>query len=416
MTKLPELFEYVGAIHIHTKDSDGSKSHEEIIRIADRYHLDFLIFTDHMTMLHKSCEGWHGRLLAMVGYEIQDKKDENHYLAFGLENVLPKGLSAPEYVRRVRDEGGFGIIAHPDEVRDIPEVRAYPWTAWGVDVFDGIEVWNHMSAWLEGLDKNTRFRSLMHPRSILGTPSPQTLARWDKSAEKRRILGIGSLDAHAASYKLGPIRLTLFPYKVQLQSLRTHVLINSPLPIDDFNSAKKKFISALKQTSAFFSNYRWGNARGFRFWCESKRFTANMGESMSWHPSIVFKVKAPEPGTIRLVYRGEVVDTAEGSTAEFPIKGDGVYRVEVLKGEKGWIYSNHIKIFPSRRRSSSDTHGRFKKSDSKEKSSQQNRDSSSQNPRNTSQNNRDGEVSQKPQKSTNRRRRPRKKQPNQDSK
>ncbi|HHS50210.1 MAG TPA: histidinol-phosphatase [candidate division Zixibacteria bacterium] len=349
MSKLPELFEYVGAIHIHTKDSDGSKTHKEIIRIANRYHLDFLIFTDHMTMAHKDVEGWHDRLLCLVGYEIQDAKDENHYLAIDLDEVLPDGLSAPEYVRRVRDKGGIGIIAHPDEVRDIPEVKAYPWTAWHVDVFDGIEVWNHMSAWLEGLEKNTRLRSFLHPRSILGTPSPTTLARWDEAAEKRRVLGVGSLDAHAATYRFGPLRLTLFPYKVQLQSIRTHVLTEAPLPIDDFEGARKKFLKSFKYASVFISNYRWGNARGFRFWCESKRQMSVVGGSMSFHPSIVFKVEVPEEGTIRLVRSGEVVAEAEGKSAEFPVKGDGAYRVEVLKGEKGWIYSNHIKIFPSRR-------------------------------------------------------------------
>ncbi|GEM_PF-65435 len=350
MPKPPELFEYVGAVHIHTKDSDGSKSHNEIIRIADSYHLDFLLFTDHMTMAHRNCEGWHGRLLSIVGYEIQDKKNENHYLAFGLDEVLPAELSAPEYVRSVREAHGLGFIAHPDEVRKMPEARAYPWTAWGIDVFDGIEIWNHMSAWLEGLDKNSRLKSFLHPRSIIGTPSPKTLARWDEAAERRRVVGIGSLDAHAAPYRWGPFRLTLFPYKIQLQAIRTHVLTETPLPIEDFRKSKEIFLGALRQANAFISNYRWGNARGFRFWCESRRQFALMGESMSFHPSIVFRVELPEPGKIKLICKGRVVAETEGTSAEFPIAGDGAYRVEVLKGEKGWIYSNHIKIFPSRQR------------------------------------------------------------------
>ncbi len=352
MPKPPNLFEYVGAVHIHTKDSDGSKTHREIIRIADRYHLDFLLFTDHMTMAHKDSEGWYGRLLVIVGYEIQDPDDLNHYLVFGLDEVLPAGLTASEYVREVRDRGGIGIIAHPDEVRDIEEVSAYPWTSWDVDIFDGIEIWNQMSSWLEGLEKHSRLKSFLHPRSILGTPSPETLAHWDSAAEKRRVLGIGSLDAHGARYRIGPFRLTLFPYKVQFQAIRTHVLFESPLPTDDFAAAQKAFFRALKRAHVFISNQRWGNARGFRFWCESKKQVAIVGESMRFHPSIVFKVSSPEAGTIRLVYKGKVVSAVEGSEAQFPVRGAGSYRVEVLKGEKGWIYSNHIKILPGGRRGS----------------------------------------------------------------
>ncbi len=353
MPKPPKVSEYVGAIHIHTKDSDGSKTHEEIIRIADKIHLDFLLFTDHMSLAHKKLEGWHNRVLVLVGYEIHDRKNLNHYLAFGLDEVLPEGLSAPEYVREVKRRRGLGIIAHPDEVRDIKGVPpAYPWTAWEVDDYDSIEVWNHMSSWLEGISKQNKLQYLFHPRSILGTPAKETLTKWDKEAEKRRVLGVGSLDAHAAEYHWGPIRLTIFPYKVQLQTIRTHVLTEEPLPYDDPQRAQAMLMKALARAQVFISNYRWGNSRGFRFWCESKRQWALIGGAMKHHPSIVFKVSCPEPGTIRLICRGEVVATAEGTYAEFPVKTDGAYRIEVLKGDKGWIYSNHIKILPSARKNS----------------------------------------------------------------
>ena len=350
MAKPPKLHEYVGAVHIHTRDSDGSKTHSEIIDIARKLHLDFLIFTDHMTMKHREIEGWHNHLLALVGYEIHDPEDKNHYLAFDVDRVVPEGLTAPEYVRKVRDQKGIGIIAHPDEIREKNDIPAYPWTAWGeVKNFDGIEVWNHMSAWLEGMDKNHKLKAFLHPRSSLTAPSKQTLEHWDRAAMQRRVIGIGSLDAHAAEYYLGPIRLTIFPYKVQLQSIRTHVLTTRPLLTDDFPGSKKQFYRSVRNARLFISNYRWGNARDFRFWCESKRQYAFVGGAMRYHPSIVFKVSSPAPGTIRMVYRGKVVEEVKGSSAEFPVREDGPYRVEVLKDGVGWIYSNHIKILPSRR-------------------------------------------------------------------
>lgn len=349
MAKPPKLYEYVGAIHIHTTDSDGSKSHEEIIKIADRLHLDFLFFSDHMKMKHKHLEGWHKRVLVVIGYEIHDPNNKNHYLAFGIDEVLPKGLTAPEYVREVKKRGGLGIIAHPDEVREEKGVPpAFPWTAWEVRDYDGIEVWNHMSDWLEGTNQQNKFQRFFHPRSSLNTPAEATLKRWDKEAERRRVIGIGSLDAHAAEYYWGPIRLTIFPYKVQLQTIRTHVLVDKPLLYDDYESARNEIMKSLSLAQIFIGNERWGNCRGFRYWAESKRQYALVGGAMRDHKSIVFKVKCPSEGTIRLVKSGKVIDTAEGTEAEFPVRGPGPYRVEVLKGEKGWIYSNHIKILPSR--------------------------------------------------------------------
>ncbi|RKZ29888.1 histidinol-phosphatase [bacterium] len=373
MLKPPKLYEYVGAIHIHTKDSDGSKTHEEIIRIADKIHLDFLLFTDHMTLAHKGLENWHNKVLVLVGYEIHDPANINHYLAFGLDDVLHDGLEAPEYVREVKERGGFGIIAHPDEVRDREGIPpAFPWTAWEVNGYDGIEIWNHMSSWLEGVNKQNKLSYLFHPRSILGTPAPETLAKWDKVAEKRRVLGIGSLDAHAAEYHWGPIRLTIFPYKVQLQAIRTHVLLERPLPYSDFGTARSLLMNALSKAQVFISNYRWGNSRGFRFWCESKKQRAIVGGAVRFHPSIVFKVLSPEPGTIRFIKNGRVIATAEGTEAEFPVDGVGAYRVEILKGEKGWVYSNHIKILPAKYKSRKNG-GKDKRTESESKRTSQKR-------------------------------------------
>lgn len=348
MPNLNKLFEYVGAIHIHTKDSDGSRTHSEIIKIADRFHLDFLLFTDHMTLEHKNIEGWHNRILVLVGYEIHDPNDRNHYLAFGLDRTLPEGLSAPEFVREVKKLGGLGIIAHPDEVREMKSIPAYPWTAWNVDDFDGIEVWNHMSSWLEGVNKGMKIKYLLHPRSILRAPAEETLRKWDEIAERRRILGVGSLDAHASEYWWGPFRMTVFPYKVQLQSIRTHILMESPLLPEDFAGSRRNFMRSLSESRVFISHYRWGNARGFRFWCESPNQYAIIGGAMREHPKIVFKVQCPDPGTIKLIHRGKVIATCEGDYAEFPSNGAGAYRIEVFKGDKGWIFSNHIRILHSR--------------------------------------------------------------------
>ena len=121
MARNPNLFEYVGVIHIHTTDSDGTKTHDDIIRLGQKYGLDFLLFSDHMILEHKKKEGWYDKVLVIVGYEHQDSDEKNHYLIFGLKKPLPEDLKPNLYVQRAKQSGAFGIIAHPDEKRNFPK-------------------------------------------------------------------------------------------------------------------------------------------------------------------------------------------------------------------------------------------------------------------------------------------------------
>ena len=339
----PELFEYVGAIHIHTTDSDGTKSHAEIIKIAAELQLDYLMFSDHNTLKGLSHEGFHDGVAVVVGYEINDPDNKNHYLAFGLDRTLPPGLSARDYVREVRRRRGLGIIAHPDEVRTSTKYPSYPWTEWGVRDFDGIEIWNHMSAWMEQVTIRNITKMLISPRSFLKTPSKNILARWDEMAQHRRVAGIGALDVHAIPYRLGPFRITIFPYKVQLQAIRTHILLKRNLP-SDFKEAKRALLNALRKAHIFFCNYRWGSGRGFRFWAESPEGVAVIGDAISEHPRLTFAVRLPDAAHIVLVHNGNKVLETDGKEAHFRWTKPGAVRVEVYKGDKGWIFSNHIKV------------------------------------------------------------------------
>ncbi|RKZ28231.1 histidinol-phosphatase [bacterium] len=344
MKNPPELLEYVGVIHIHTTDSDGTKSHEKIISIAQKYHIDFLMFADHMTLKSKDKEGWHDRTLVIIGYEHEDAREWNHYLVFGLDEPLPKDLSPKQYVRKVRRAGGIGIIAHPDEKRDFPEHPPLPWTEWSTDEFDGIEIWNHMSAWLEGIAAGNKLKYLLNPRALLISPPEETLKRWDKLARRRKIVGIASADAHGYRQKIfGPIWRTIFPYRVELRSLRTHILTKEPLS-KDFDEAKKQVFSALRHCNVFMSNYRWGDATGFRFWAQTSNSIAGIGEKIPLHRRLRFFVKSPGDAKIRLIRNGEFFAEVDGEEAIFAPTKPGVYRVELYRNGKGWIFSNHITV------------------------------------------------------------------------
>ncbi|HEX7401456.1 MAG TPA: histidinol-phosphatase, partial [candidate division Zixibacteria bacterium] len=279
----------------------------------------------------------------LIGYEIHDQRNQNHFLAFNVNEVLPGELSAQEYVSAIRKLGGLGIIAHPDEIRETPKFPPYPWTAWKVEGFDGIEIWNQMSEWMEGIAYANRFRLFTSPRRFLTSPTPKTLKIWDERNKQRKVCGICGVDAHAHPFRLGPFKLVIFPYKVQFQSLRLHLLLKESLSSDNL-LAKKQVIDSIRECHAFISNYRQGDARGFSFSAQNQNQSAGMGEEISSSHSVLFKVGMPQRCKIRLVNNGGIVKEDTGKTLEYSTTAPGNYRVEAYKGKKGWIFSNHIRV------------------------------------------------------------------------
>jgi hypothetical protein len=340
------LHEIVGVIHIHSSYSDGTKPIEEIARIGESAGLDFLMFSDHMTLqpLRDGHERFHNKIAVIIGYEIEDKNDENHYLAFGIDRELPAKIPAPDYVSQVHQQGGLGIIAHPDEIRAaIHQYPAYPWNAWDAAGFDAIEIWNHMSAWLENLKKFNVIKMIFHPRRDLRGPTSRVLKKWDELSEIKKVAGIGSADVHAHVYRRGPIRLTIFPYKVQFRSIRTHLLLNEPLS-SDIGRAKLQILDTIRSCRVFVSNYRWGDARGFKFYVQCLNKIAIIGDEVPYSDNLILKIMAPLSAELRLINNGATISVFSGDQVEFPIKEPGLYRVELYRNGKGWIYSNHIRI------------------------------------------------------------------------
>jgi len=345
-------YECVGVMHIHSSDSDGSKSIPEITEIGGGLGLDFLFFTDHMILksYHRNLEGWYPKgtskkkTLVVIGYEINDGNNKNHYLAYNLNDLVPGELSAYEYVKEVKKKGGFGIIAHPDEIRDrFTQFPSYPWTCWETEDFDGIELWNQMSEWMEKLNKKNELKMVLSPRRSLVSPTPRILSRWDQLNKKRKVVGVGGVDAHAHPIEIGPLRITIFPYKVQFKSLRTHILLDKPLS-SDFSKAKLQLFSALKNCNVFTSNYRWGDAKGFKFYAELKGRYFKVGDDINFEDGIILGVNTPDAAQIKLVSDGKVIAENNGSNLSYKIDSKGNFRVEVFRNGKGWIFSNHIRV------------------------------------------------------------------------
>jgi histidinol phosphatase-like PHP family hydrolase len=335
-----------GAVHIHTVDSDGTKTHEEIAGIGHELGLDFLLFTDHMTLqsFHEGKEGFYNDVLVLIGYEHNDREDCNHYLIFGMEEVLPASMEAAEYVAAAAEQGALGIMAHPDEIRGRDaRYRSYPWTAWEVERFDGMEIWNQMSEWMENLKFYNQILMLFSPRKWLRAPTTRILRKWDELNMTRKVAGIASVDAHGFLYRAGPLHLTIFPYKVQLKSLRTHLILDEPLS-KDAGKAKQQVFQAIRACRIFVSNYRWGEAGDFRFEATNLSASATLGGDIKLDKDTRLYVSAPLRGRIRLIADGKRVAEQKGKTLEYRVSLPGAYRAEVYRGNKGWIFTNHIHV------------------------------------------------------------------------
>ena len=342
--------EIVGVIHIHSDYSDGSKTIEEIAQIGERAGLDFLMFTDHKTLkpLHDGYQRYHGKIAVLIGYEIEDPNDENHYLAFGLQDTVKRGARAAEYVEEVRKAEGLGIIAHPDEIRNaFPQYPSFPWNAWELDGYDGLEIWNHISAWMESLKPINMLKMAIMPRRSLRGPTARVLKKWDEIAKSRPVAGIGSSDVHAHLYRKGPIRLTIFPYKVQFRSIRTHLLLDEPLS-HDIIIARNQIFDAIRKCRVFISNYRWGDAGGFEFYAESDGRIYRIGDNPVFSRGMTLHMSSPKTARVTLIKDGNPHFVNSCSSLEFPVPSDGLYRVELSINRRGWIYSNHIRILPQK--------------------------------------------------------------------
>ena len=339
------VYEYVGSIHIHSNYSDGLSSIPEIAKIAEKSGLDFLLFADHMTLepLKFGMERWFGPVLSIIGYEINDPENKNHYLVYGLKEILPPNLTAQEYVRQVHDAGAIGFIAHPSEKRSaLPDYPPYPWLAWDAEGYDGIEIWNHSSEWLEKITHKNKYFRILHPLRYLQGPEPETMSRWDELNRTKVVAGIGSTDAHAYPYRLGPITIYIFHYKVLFKGIRTHIILEEELT-EDVSYAKNAVLRALKNARCYISNHRWGDARGFLFNALSGNNIWLMGDTME-ADNTRFVVKLPNTGEISLIRDGKVVAAAEGTELSYIATISGAYRVEVKRKNKPWIYSNHIRF------------------------------------------------------------------------
>lgn len=350
MTLADAYVEAVGNIHIHTRASDGSGTHEEIAGAAERAGLDFIITTDHNILLPDK-EGRYGRVLLLVGEEINDPQppQANHLLCFRIsEEVRHLAGNTQALIDEVRRQGGFCFPAHPLE-RPSPLIGepAFNWNHWDAEGYAGICLWNYMSEFKSYLTNMSRaLLSVFFPDAVIRGPFPEALQQYDKLlAQGRRLRIIGGSDAHANRYSLGPIPLVVFPYERLFHTVNTHVLLRRPLS-GDIHTDRAAIYEAIEAGRSFIGYHRLGDPRGFRFFASQGNRWATYGENMPTAGEVIMEAHSPLPARLRLIRHGRVVMQTFGKHLRFRTAQPGAYRLEAWRWGwgrwRGWVFTNPI--------------------------------------------------------------------------
>ena len=185
-----------GAIHIHTKRSDGSGTPEQVAAAAARAGLQFIVLTDHGDGIRTPLRpAYHSGVLVVDCVEVSG--DDGHVVVLGLPKTpYPLGGEVRDIVDDAARMGAMSVAAHPGSPK--PNLR---WTEW-TSPFSGLE-------WLNG-DSESRDEGWSIARTLLTYPfsaapslakmldrPEEILRRWDALTARRRVVGLAGTDAHA---------------------------------------------------------------------------------------------------------------------------------------------------------------------------------------------------------------------------
>ncbi len=347
MTTDLEHYEYVGALHIHSKHSDGTGTIEDIIKAANKVGLDYIVITDHNTLhaMRDGAEGWHDDLLVLVGEEIGGRR-ESHYLALGISDAIKPDdhqHDTLEYIKAVNSQGGLGFAAHPLGLDNTSfDLHLASWDAWDDTDYTGLEIWSYMRDWGNSVTRLNVVYYYFHPEKTINGPSPDLLRKWDQLCQVRRVVGIGGSDAHALH--VFPLNFVKFlSYKRAFRGVRTHLITPSPLGTE-LDEDKKLIYAALGSGHCFFAHDFLADSRGFKFRaCADGGQMLLMGDEAEFKAGIELETTSPVPACLRLIQNGKVAKEAT-RTRQLTWKANepGVYRVEARYKDAPWVFTNPI--------------------------------------------------------------------------
>lgn len=335
----------IGAIHIHSVYSDGTGDIESISKAAKNAGLDWIIVTDHNSFEIE--EGIYNGVYVIKGEEISPK-DENHYLALGINKYIQPNVNAKLNIEAVKLNGGFGFAAHADE-SDFRRNSHRPikWTNKNITP-DGVEIWNWFSEWADNLNDRNIFSlayAYLFKHNLVKEANATTIKWWDKlnNTSDKIIPAIGGIDAHALKIKGYVIPVTIFPYQDMFKTIVNVISSNKPFA-KDFETRKTQILEAIKTGRNLIIN-RVVSKEIPIFKISNKNQTVTNGESISLDNETLLNVQTKKKSSIKIFYNGKEIKSVISNSIKMLLNEVGKYRVEIKFGKRGFAYSNPILVY-----------------------------------------------------------------------
>ncbi len=336
------LFEYLGVLHVHSTHSDGSGSVREIVSAAQGVGVDFLVLSDHNGLQAKAdgWEGWHGRVLVSVGEEVSSRW--GHCLAFGTSKHVNHRQPLSRILEDIETQKGLSFVAHPHGVyRPLVKLRDHSWKDWRADRFSGLELWSYMFDWVRDFKYHRFFRHYVRPDERIRGPLAETLRIWDRMGRKRRVVGIGSVDAHARRFPLLPF--VVFPYADLFKTIRTHILTANPLT-GAATQDTSRLLEAVRSGRCFIAFDSLADASTTCFRSTDGRL--QMGDEIRWSEPVDLTFSCPVDAQLTILRDGVEISRRAGTQVSVRADRTGVYRAEARIDGRPWIFTNPIYLRP----------------------------------------------------------------------
>lgn len=336
---------YPGAIHIHTKNSDGTGDIFEISKAAKKAGLSYIIITDHNNFDIQ--EGIYNEICVIKGEEISPNNG-NHYIAIGINNFLEPYEDVSINIANVRQNGGFGFAAHPDE-SDVRKNKNKPikWLNKTISG-DGVEIWNWFSDFADSYNDGDIFHIaysyFFREKLISGAPL-KSLEWWDKlnNNADNIIPALGGVDAHALKVRKYIIPVTIFSYEYMFKTITNTLIFEKPLS-ENFYEKKDSILKALKTGRNIIINRKAHANYEVLIKICNKRNSAYCGEKIELDKETFFISELPAKSDIKIFRNGDEIYHTTGQSVRLKILSAGKYRMQVFYKNRPYIYSNPILV------------------------------------------------------------------------
>jgi hypothetical protein len=348
-----------GAMHIHTTNSDGSGTPDEVAAAAARAGLGFIILTDHGdAMRAPDSPRYRSGVLTIDAVEVSTSG--GHVIALDLGRApYPLRGEPDDVLEDLQRLGAMTIVAHPTSLK-----ADLVWR--GSRAFDGAEWLNGDSEWRDNRPWTLArilftywFRAPESLALMMDRPD-SALAFWDRAARTRSVVGVGGTDAHAMIGgdldHGGPAALYLPSYE---QIFRTFSLGLPGLALSGNAAADARSVTAaLRAGHVFTAIDAFAAPARLAFTADGSGVHAQAGDRIAAGVPVMLRaeVAAPDVSPTLTLYRdGTAVSTVTGARLEHQADGTpGVYRVEAtLPVRRGgsppapWLMSNPIYVGPA---------------------------------------------------------------------